>query len=160
MIGHLWNRGTGVIPPSSVCFVPDFGRNPYQTELARGLRVHGMEVVFFQHVGEALKARLLGKTRIDVVHLHWLPRVQPGIRGAASAVLFVARVRLLALSGCKIVWTVHNVLPHETVSPKHELRIRRTIARIANKIIVHSPSAVPIVAEAFGVDVLGGGDRG
>jgi glycosyltransferase involved in cell wall biosynthesis len=56
---------------------------------------------------------------VDVFHVHWPDRVIIGgsfPRRLARSLLFLARLALVRASGAKIVWTVHNLKPHEPAS--------------------------------------------
>ena len=74
-----------------------------------------------------------------VLHLHWINRVlhgvttpeEAGIRTAA----FLARIDRFLAAGGRLVWTVHNVLPHGCLMPDEEAELRRQV--IARATIVH-----------------------
>lgn len=82
-----------------------------------------------------------------ILHIHWVygfvvtgaERV-PFLRRVGQAwfsiVLAVAR-----LIGMRVVWTAHNVLPHERVF-HDEVTARRRLARASDVVIVHGPDAL------------------
>jgi glycosyltransferase involved in cell wall biosynthesis len=81
------------------------------------------------------------------LHIHWvyefgLPGADglPFLRRVAEAwfsvVLAVARV-----IGMRIVWTAHNVLPHERVF-HDEIAARRRLSKASDMVLVHSPGAL------------------
>ncbi len=88
-------------------------RNPYTTELYRAMRHLGAGVGDIGQVG-----RLIGST--DILHLHW-PEAPLNVPGTGGALLRTARVVLLAylvrLRGGVVVWTVHNLGPHDRRHP-------------------------------------------
>jgi glycosyltransferase involved in cell wall biosynthesis len=96
-----------------------------------------------------LVARRLRGARL--VHLHWVYGFSlPGagrfgrMRQVSEAWFGVclAAVRVL---GMRLVWTVHNVLPHAPVF-QDDVRARRRLARRCDLVIVHSPAALAELA--------------
>jgi glycosyltransferase involved in cell wall biosynthesis len=56
---------------------------------------------------------------VDVFHVHWPDRVIIGgsfSRRLARSLLFLGRLALVRSCGTKVVWTVHNLKPHEPAS--------------------------------------------
>ncbi len=88
------------------------GDNPYQGQLYEHLAPLGVEA-------EGLTPRKLLLGSYDIVHLHWVDHLllrEPPV-GYLKAAVFLAAVRLQRWRGAKVVWTVHNVTPHERVWP-------------------------------------------
>src|SRR5262249_24139966 len=57
---------------------------------------------------------------VDVFHVHWPDRVildGSSSRRLARSLLFLRRVALVRACGTDVVWTVHNLIPHEPASP-------------------------------------------
>lgn len=132
-----------------VCLVPYYADNPYQRQLVEELRALQVEISTRKRLKGLVADLWLGRSTADVVHLHWLPAVN---RAAAlgRVFMFVCRVALLRLSGCRIVWTVHNLYAHEGRWRWLERSFTRTILRLAHRVVVHSPTAAGLVAEEFG----------
>jgi beta-1,4-mannosyltransferase len=95
---------------------------------------------------------------VDVVHLHWLEYAAaadptPGLGwwrtwfrlGRLTAEIIALRAR-----GAGVVWTIHNLNPHEPVRPREQRLLARTVYRLADEIIVHSEHARESVLETFG----------
>lgn len=74
-----------------------------------------------------------------VLHLHWLNRVLHGATTAEEAgpriATFLTGLDRFLASGGRLVWTVHNVLPHDCVLPAEEALLRREI--VARATVVH-----------------------
>jgi glycosyltransferase involved in cell wall biosynthesis len=95
---------------------------------------------------------------IGVLHLHWLEFIAPSDRsrfvGAAKTARRAARLcwalRTLQRRGVAVVWTVHNLAPHEPLHPRIECQLQRTVLRIADAAIVHSEHARARVASRLG----------
>jgi glycosyltransferase involved in cell wall biosynthesis len=81
-----------------------------------------------------------------VFHLHWHTfylDAKYGIPGRKfiSLVNTVVALSAIKLLGYKLVWTVHNVLPHEPQT-SNDAFITRLTARLASATIVHSPHTI------------------
>ena len=73
---------------------------------------------------------------VDLVHLHWLEFIAPSAPGGLAAWLrtlirmarLIAALTWLRLRGIKLVWTVHNLGPHEPVQPRLEASLGRLVS--------------------------------
>ena len=100
----------------------------------------------------ALPALVALKSRdVDVIlHLHWLARV---LRGATSeddgrerVKAFLGALDAFRAAGWRIVWTAHNVLPHDTPFPDVDMELRRGV--VARAEVVHVLSEGTVAAAA------------
>ena len=85
-----------------------------------------------------------------VVHLHWLNQVLSRVTTAQEAQTAADEHeemldRLIA-RGARLVWTVHNVLPHDTQYEAYEVALRRAVADRAELIHVMSPRTPELLA--------------
>jgi beta-1,4-mannosyltransferase len=89
--------------------------------------------------------------RRRILHIHWMYAFRlPGNRRVAERAAFASSMSFLLLAKLlryRIVWTVHNVLPHEHIT-SNDLVVRRTLARFADAVIVHSSSTLPALSAA------------
>ena len=90
--------------------------------------------------------------RRRILHIHWMYSFKlPGGNSKISLRLaYFTSMTFLSLANLlrfRIVWTAHNVLPHETIT-SNDLAVRRKIARVADAVIVHSSSTLPALAAA------------
>lgn len=89
--------------------------------------------------------------RRRILHIHWMYAFKlPGNPQIASRAAFASSMTFLFLAKLlryRIVWTVHNVLPHQTIT-SNDLAVRRKLVRIADAVIVHSTSTLPALAAA------------
>jgi beta-1,4-mannosyltransferase len=94
----------------------------------------------------------------DILHLHWLEAMlrSPGRRGRSRPVqraraahlvlvLAVARAR-----GVRIVWTVHNIQPHEDLFPRIYRRLANRVMSMADTVIAHSKHSAWLASARFG----------
>lgn len=132
---------------------PDFSRgNPYQRLLYEPFPRH------FQIRPASLEG-VLKEMRTDqtgsgfVFHQHW---TNPVLRGAATPE--EARERMAGYLdkldafrdlGGVLVWTVHNILPHETRYPELEQELCQALVKRARVVHVHSPRVPELTREGY-----------
>ena len=130
-------------------FVVPWDSNPYQELLYRPMRSTSprrLETLYWKRrpwIGIphffllALWAAVRGSR---LVHVHWLAwdvRIAMPLRKQISGAISRAAIWWLRTLRFQIVWTVHNVIPHEE-GTDDDLRIGRLLASSAERIIVHS----------------------
>lgn len=88
-----------------------------------------------------------------VLHLHWLARVLRGVRtedeGRLRIAAFVAAIDAFLAAEGRLVWTVHNVLPHDSRFPELDLELRRAVVGRAEVIHVLSSGTVAATASRY-----------
>lgn len=141
--------------------VPDWRQgNPYMEKLAAGVVEQGVDVQFSDYPEGEFQFLKMSRAypHTSEIHFHWLTRelierffwsdntIKFRIR------LFLLRVDLLIcrIRGIRLIWTVHNLFEHETLSNERELAIRRAFARFCTTMIAHSESAAKRVASEYG----------
>jgi beta-1,4-mannosyltransferase len=127
--------------PVRVHFVPYWPANPYQPLLVDALRGLGLEVATDTPLKSLVTAVDRNGAGGNLVHLHWLPVASPGARRMVRWWLFARRVFRLTRRGVPVVWTAHNVVPHESELTVLDLWMSRTVANHAARIICHSDAA-------------------
>lgn len=135
--------------------------NPYQRLLYDAMAAHGVRV---RYAGELTPSHTLNLLLLPLeltllrlrgwraLHLHWVHRFAPpgagrvpGLRRLAQ-IWFACVLAWARVLGLRIVWTAHNVLPHEPVFAD-DAAARRTLVRAADLVLVHSPAALAGLAE-------------
>jgi glycosyltransferase involved in cell wall biosynthesis len=108
------------------------------------IKLHSISV--FAHWKFVTAAFFRKKT---ILHYHWLEFQDSRALSAMLWKLFC--IWAYHLAGGKIVWTVHNLKPHD----RQFLRLHRTIARWMGKkatvILVHCQSCIPPVSDYYGI---------
>jgi beta-1,4-mannosyltransferase len=88
-----------------------------------------------------------------VLHLHWTLEVLRGIddvmEARAQMARFLALLDAFTAAGGLIVWTVHNVLPHDCTFPDLESALQREIVERAHVVHVLTRSTSEAVADQF-----------
>lgn len=91
----------------------------------------------------------------DVVHFHWPARIYQGKSKVSTFLMssvFFAMIFCFKLRGIRIVWTVHNMYPHNYISRKMEKKIRRLFISQCNRLIVASQSIKEELVKEFTVN--------
>lgn len=131
--------------------------NPYQDLLygAMGSRVRVCYGKNYPYIGALLFPVLAVLYRLAgcrVVHIHWqalalhLPFLNKQQNQRVSLKYYRLCYRLLRRLGYKIVWTVHNVLPHEPQTSDDQA-VAQLLARLADAKIVHSAYTIQQMQE-------------
>ena len=121
----------------SICVLPYYSANPYQDLLAGALERRGWLLRQFGRYHGLSQCRP-GR---DLIHLHWPPAVVSGKGRRRELLKFIVRLLRLRLKRSPIVWTVHNVIPHESEHPGLDLWLARLLGRVAHRVICHSREA-------------------
>jgi beta-1,4-mannosyltransferase len=143
-----------------VLFSPDFSKgNPYQSLLAASLESLGFRVKFADLPGglfQLFRLRLRHR-ELAVLHLHWANDLFPPICWASGSIKATAKAAtlfldclLVRLLGSRVIWTVHNLISHESPCPGREVVARRMLARGATQVIFHSAPARMAAEELYG----------
>lgn len=126
--------------------------NPYGGLLARGLADAGVELIA-GHAAEFDRSWLeANQGRVAVLHINWphylydAPDLAGRLTRSAALIDNLAYARTL---GYKIVWTVHNLYPHESNTPELDRLVRLAITHLATAIIVHCEHARELVQAHF-----------
>lgn len=135
-----------------VVFVPYWGAaNPYQDALAEHLSACGVEVEKVRTLKNLFRCGIFLRGTPDIVHLHWLLVFGWRQFRAFRCLVFVLRLIVLRLRGIPLVWTIHNLLPHESRHPKMDWLLTRIVAGLSSGLIVHGQSAQRQAVETWGL---------
>ena len=126
--------------------------NPYGALLAQAMVELGAEVVAGYAEDLSEDWLLENRNTVDVLHIHWpyalykAPDLAGRVSRCGNLIRCLARARSL---GYKVVWTVHNLYPHESPSPELDYMVRSAIAQVATAVIVHCETGRTSVREHF-----------
>lgn len=132
-----------------VLVFPAWGDNPYLNLMSLAPRASGYEFRGATIVDSLVKSAA-DLAANDVLHLHWtspiLQRAADGREAAAAFARFRALLDELRERGVKLVWTVHNQLPHELAYREPEIELYRLLAERADVVHVMSPATAEVLA--------------
>jgi beta-1,4-mannosyltransferase len=140
--------------PVLLAYLPAFDTNPYQALLYSAAREHGVAAVPM-YTGEqfAELPALAAAGMATVLHLHWLHVFTRGAeseaqaRGQAEA--FLENLDAYLDRGGRLVWTVHNVLPHDAVHEALDGWFAGEIAKRSHAIHVLASNTIELVAPHY-----------
>ena len=129
--------------------------NPYLDMIEHGLLQHA--VVCLRDDNDGLSWRWLWANRrhVQVLHFHWLEYHYDRatqIKSAVALGMFLLKLLFARGLGYRLIWTVHNIQPHE---PKHPILDRWcwwALAHLAHAMVVHCRDAAQQVGQRWGVD--------
>lgn len=133
----------------------DEAGNPYISLLYTALRVEGVAI----READLRPWRVYSeKQRYDVLHIHWPEYVMAGpetglgrsARVTAGAMALRHSVQVLRSRGVRIVWTAHNIRPHDPSARAIQVGLYRWLAQKADAVIVHTHYAANLVREQLG----------
>lgn len=135
-----------------VVVFPAYRENPFLGMLLSGAEREGAEIVDARTLDE-LVAALASDPGGTVLSLHWTNPIAQSTRNPLvalrSALRFAGALRAAKGSGARIVWTVHNVLPHGARHAWLELGLHRMLARVADRIHVMHPDTAARAAKRY-----------
>lgn len=123
--------------PSILFYYPIAQGNPFQAIYYSEFLVNGVVPIGVDKIENITAFRLPVNT---FLHLHWLG----GIIGDAENEKvanerieeFVTQINAIKLNGAKIVWTVHNILPHDSKLKEAQIHLRKELIKLADVIHV------------------------
>lgn len=92
----------------------------------------------------------------DIVHVHWPSFLyydpKSSRKKLRNLMRFFLRYAVMRIRGGRVVWTAHNLYPHDGGRKEwvHRL-VRRFISRDAKAVVAHSPSARKALMAEFGI---------
>lgn len=135
--------------------------NPYQELLYSEMRLLGVKVAYLGVLTPfhglniillPLETAVRSIFGANLVHIHWVaPFKLPGSREfhfmqRASQKWFGFWLSVMSQLGARVVWTAHNVLPHEPVFAD-DIAARAELAQASDLVIVHSPETCKGLAD-------------
>jgi glycosyltransferase involved in cell wall biosynthesis len=136
-------------------------RNPYQSLLYGEMERLGVQVTYLGELTPSQTVNLLllplelvirRVTGGRLIHLHWVfAFTLPGARRfpvmrRVAYVWFLIWLRTCRMLGQHLVWTAHNVLPHEPVFAD-DVSARRALVEASALVLAHSQSSLGDLAE-------------
>ena len=129
--------------------------NPYGALLADALRRYGVELAEGDYgFGRSWLER--SRAAYDVLHLNWLDRFYARFdeprdleRAVERYADFTDRLIYARRLGYRLVWTIHNLYPHERRYPHLDRLVNGLVAREADHVIAHCRYAAGKIEELY-----------
>jgi len=126
--------------------------NFYNDLLTNSLCGAGMDIKDLKHGKLMLK---VGQAKPgDIVHIHWMHHAYQNrnpLLFIVKSFIFMITMMYLKMRNIQLIWTIHNLYPHNAKYHRMERFMRRLICRFCNKLIVASESIKRKVMAEFDV---------
>lgn len=142
-------------------------RNPYARLLYAEMEQFGFETID----ASPLKLAWLMRARrhVDILHFHWDPQQKYVQRSPDRVTLLLRRLglerlvpwwdvisfgTLLATArtlGYRLIWTIHEIRPHESEHARHDILASRALARLSHLLLAHDAATAERARAAFGI---------
>jgi glycosyltransferase involved in cell wall biosynthesis len=130
---------------------PRLPANPYLDLLYGPMRELGVEVRRGRPRREI--PALLAAPGARLLHLHFFDELtqRPArLETAARSLAFLGLLAALRRAGVGLVWTAHNLEPHECRRPGWAFLVYRSVARLSGAVIAHSEGARAALERRYG----------
>ena len=142
-------------------------RNPYARLLYGELEQVGFETIDARPL--KLQWLLSARRHVDILHFHWDPLQRYVQRSPDRVTLLLRRLRqerlvpwwevvsfvtLLAAArtlGYRLVWTIHEIRPHESDHARHDIFSSRALARLSHLLLAHDAATAERAHAALGI---------
>jgi len=151
--GILISVGTSIGISGSYMRILAFPKNKisYNECFYQAMEAHGVEVLEGVFSGGWLVSNVRAG---DWLHIHW-PSFSYSVKQGKMRLIvrffrFTALFVMARLKGARVVWTAHNLLPHDrAVIPWLDVLGRQFIVRIASVVLVHGREAAAALIKRF-----------
>lgn len=143
----------GADRPILLAYHPVARLNPFQALLYSAAWDAGIAPLPMPDLAELDDVAGLAGLGVSVVlHLHWTNAILAGVPadGApAATAAFVERLDRFRAAGGRLAWTVHNILPHDSVRPADEATLQQAILDRADAVHVMAADTAAAVGGYF-----------
>lgn len=142
----------------NILVFPEDRGNPYQSLLYEPMRHEGIDISYLKPITPSASLNIVlrfssiifhrcrGK---DIFHIHWVNAFVPSAHiwktplfNTFAYWVYVTNLFGIKMLGYKLVWTAHNVMPHEPVFINgKDILARKWLVRLSDLVIVHSETA-------------------
>ena len=151
-------RATGPANRTWVGFFPDWrAGNPFLEMLYARADAHGIVITPIENPALVPPTSLAGDRDVArVLHVHWSDAIAQSAPNEDEAwnraESFADGIRLFRASGGVLVWTVHNVVPHDLRFPGPERRVLDVLAAESDVVHVMGEETFDAVREHYSID--------
>ena len=122
--------------PSILFYYPIAQGNPFQSLYYSEFLSNGSLPIGVKNIEDIVSYRLPINS---FFHLHWLGGVIGDTENSNVAEVkvesFIAQIKRIKSNGVKIIWTVHNILPHDSKLKETQVKLRVELIKIVD--IIH-----------------------
>ncbi|MCB5272572.1 GDP-mannose:glycolipid 4-beta-D-mannosyltransferase [Arthrobacter sp. SO5] len=148
---------TSSFAPHVLGYTPVGRVNPYQSLLYKAAADYDIATV---PIIDSWSFDRLAAVRPDashvILHIHWTSFVLNGIKSYTTAEKkiedFQDSIDSFKSRGGRIVWTLHNIIPHDSLFPDLEMRAQQILADEADVLHVLSEASADMMSSALLID--------
>jgi glycosyltransferase involved in cell wall biosynthesis len=138
---------------TNIFFFPDYRKsNNYQSLMYSQLPDN--YALYSGDIGDALEAIKDGIGKI-VFHLHWtnyiLKKAENLVEAEKLKNQFLKKLFEFLSEGGTLIWTIHNILPHDFPYIKQEIELRNIICAAAQTLHIHSQKSLPEIQQYLNI---------
>lgn len=142
-------------PVRLVHFAPNYKGNPYQRMLYAGLPGINARAVPVKDITEHLAGQA-ASGRPGLFHLHWtntiLQSAETEMEARARLDAFTRALESFTAAGGTLIWTIHNVVPHDADFVDLEVELATTILRYAARVHLLSAQTIDQASSFYAID--------
>ena len=119
--------------------------NPYNAQLYRKVEDSGHTVCEYSH-------KSVLKEKFDIVHVHWPDGYidqRSWLKAIQRALLLMLMMSIAKLKGARLVWTTHNLKPHDAFHPKFSQFFLTQFVKLCNGFIFLTEEGKKNFSEAY-----------
>lgn len=136
-----------------LAYGPVAQRNQFQALLYSAQEQFNVSILPIHDLGLCAQIPWPGKV---ICHFHWIHgktgQAKTEAEADASVVYWENLLRRIKENGHKIVWTVHNVMPHETIWVEQDKKIHQMMADAADALHVMASDSATLTAPYYTLD--------
>ncbi len=143
---------------TTVLAYPHYPDNPWQRVVYSAFSSARGRVVPLESIGDLAEASAAVQREGGrcVLHLNWtapISQASPSIADSARTVAdAIDGIRAFVADGGRLVWSIHNVLPHELHHFAPEAILCRALAQAADAIVIMNPATPELMAPFCALD--------
>lgn len=137
-----------------VLMLADVSGHPYFTNLCSHLEKDGIKVHRTGYsIPNQIKQLILLRNRVDAVNIHFTKFIFLPYHVLVVPLFPVLPLLLLwmRLKNRKIIWTVHNIVPHDCFSPRLCMFFNRLLCLVCTSVVAHTNASKAKIAETYGL---------
>jgi glycosyltransferase involved in cell wall biosynthesis len=142
-------------PRRILVFPSWFENNPYLNLHYLVARTRGYDLLISTRLGPFYD-HLVTASAGDIIHIHWTAPIAqhaPDARDARARLdRFRKRVRAARRRGVRLIWSVHNRVPHDCPYPEVEAELLTFLTEEADLVIAINPATPQLIADLVELD--------
>lgn len=142
-----------------VYYEPSFStENTYVQNVINGLKSNGCEI--YNEAVRGKKNKLISYIKflfsedVKIYHINWVENIvtQDDFKSKIKVGIWLTFVKICHMRKKKVVWTMHNTVPHGCKNEDYAARFYKKWANAVDMIVVHANESAEILKNKYGVN--------